>query len=665
MTRVTAPRELPLVLALLALLLGAVSAQAQEAGGLLWQRQAGGWVTALAASDDGSILVVGSRDDTLVALDREGGVRWSFRAEGSVLGVDTTPDGGRIALASEDRHLYFLDRSGRELWRARAGRSVNNAAVSDDASLVAATADDQKLRAYDGAGKPLWDFDVGIDARGLAVYGTGDDVRVVMGADDATVRVFDRAGTAVLETALDYDVVALAATADGAAVAVVTVGRQAQLLDGATLRPRWTHRAAEDLRAVAVSGDGGLVLVGQRDGAAVLLDGVGGAPLQTLQAGAEVRSVALSRDGGTLLVGTAANQALAIDRRLSASAASAARTQQRLTVAAAAAALLLLLLGLTAAARYTASGRRVWAERSAGPRGLLGEIWRARGSYLLLTPTLLLLLTFNYYPAVSALYHAFTIWEPGVRTTWVGLDNFATLAGDRFFRDSISNVVVITVTSLLKTVTVPLLVAELIFSLRQARAQYWWRTAYVVPLVVPGVAATLVWRNILDPNIGLLNETLRAVGLAEWTHAWLGEPATALWSIVLIGFPWAAAFPILIFYGGLISIPADLFDAGRVDGVSGWRRFWNIDLPLLVSQSKLLFILTFVTSVETFELVFLTTGGGPGSATYTPALELYYAATRFNQMGIASAIGILLFAVVLLVTVLTMRFVKSSVEYQA
>jgi ABC-type sugar transport system permease subunit/outer membrane protein assembly factor BamB len=656
-------RSLPIVL--LALLLSAVPAQAQEPGGLLWQREAGGWVTALAASADGSLLLVGSRDNTLAAVERDGGVRWSFRAEGSVLGVATTPDGRRTAAASEDRNLYLLDEAGRELWRARASRSVNSAAVADDGRLVAATADDQKLRAYDGDGALLWDFDAGIDARGLAVYGRGDEARVVMGADDATVRVFDRAGHTLLETGLDYDVVALAASADGAAVAVVTVGRQVLLLDGASLRPRWTHRAAEDVRAVALSGDGRLVLAGQRDGAVLLLDGETGAPLQTLTAGAEVRSVALSRDGGTLLVGTTDGRAIAIDRGRSASAASAARTRQQVTLGAAAAVLLLLLLGLTAAARYTERGRRVWVERSAAPRGLLGELWRARLSYLLLTPTLLLLLIFNYYPAVSALYHAFTIWEPGVRTTWVGLDNFAALTGDRFFRDSISNAVVITLTSLLKTFTVPLLIAELIFSLRQARAQYWWRTAYVVPLVVPGVAATLVWRNILDPNIGLLNEGLRAVGLAEWTRAWLGEPSTALWSIVFIGFPWATAFPILILYGGLISIPPDLFDAGRVDGVTLWRRFWSIDLPLLVSQIKLLFVLTFVTAVETFELVFLTTGGGPGSATYTPALELYYAATRFNQMGLASAIGILLFAVVLVVTVATMRFVKSSVEYQA
>ncbi|HEY3079066.1 MAG TPA: PQQ-binding-like beta-propeller repeat protein [Chloroflexota bacterium] len=657
-----------LALALLAFFILPLSSYAQEtsgSGGILWQRQAGGWVTALASSADGAVLVVGSRDNTLVALDRSGKLLWSFRAGGSVLGVDTTPDGGRTALASEDRNLYLLDEGGRELWRARAGRSVNGVALSDDGGLVAATADDQRLRAYDGAGKLLWDFDVGIDARGLAVYGSGDGVRVVMGADDATVRVLDRAGNTLIESALDYDVVALAARADGAAVAVVTANRQVQMLDGATLRPTWTYRAGEDLRAVALSGDGGLVLFGQRDGAAVLLDGVGGQPLQTLPAGAEVRSVALSRDGGTLLVGTAANAALAIDRRRSASADAAVRAARQTIVAVAAAALAVLLLGLAAAARFSARGRRAWVERSAGPRGLVGEIWRARLSYLLLMPTLLLLLVFNYYPAVSALYHAFTIWDPGVRTTWVGLDNFAALAGDRFFRDSISNVVVITLTSLLKTFTVPLLVAELIFAFRQARAQYLWRTAYVVPLVVPGVAATLVWRNILDPNIGLLNETLRALGLVEWAHAWLGEPSTALWSVIFIGFPWAAAFPILIFYGGLISIPPDLFDAGRVDGVSGWRRFWSIDLPLLVSQIKLLFILTFVSAVETFELVFLTTGGGPGSATYTPALELYYAATRFNQMGMAAAIGIVLFAIVLLVTVLTMRFVKSSVEYQA
>jgi ABC-type sugar transport system permease subunit len=330
---------------------------------------------------------------------------------------------------------------------------------------------------------------------------------------------------------------------------------------------------------------------------------------------------------------------------------------------------LVLLVGLVAsgtwAVRRTTTGHRLWTSGTARPRSLLHQIWKARLSYLLLLPTLLLLLTFNYYPAFSGLYHAFTDWTPGARTEWIGLENFEFLLGDRFFWSSFRNTVILVVVTIVKTLTVPLLVAELIFHVRHQRARYWLRTLFIVPLVLPVVVEILLWNNIYDPTIGLLNQTLIALGLESWTRVWYGDAAVALAAINFIGFPWVNAFAFLIFYGGLISISDEVFDAGKVDGAAGWTRFWHIDLPLLVGQIKLLVILNFINAIQTFELVYLTTGGGPGAATYTPALELYYMAMRMDRLGVAAAIGMILFAIILAGTVVNMRFVKSSTEYEA
>ena len=326
---------------------------------------------------------------------------------------------------------------------------------------------------------------------------------------------------------------------------------------------------------------------------------------------------------------------------------------------------MILLVGAVWSARSTVVGKRAWERGSAGPRALFARIWRARLSYLMILPTLGLLLVFNYYPAFSGLYHAFTEWSPGARTEWVGLANFQYLLGDRFFLSSFRNTAILVIVNILKTVTVPLLVAELIFNLRNNRARYWLRTFFIVPLVLPAVVEILLWNNMYDPNIGLFNHALIALGKPEWTMAWYGDASVALISIIFIGFPWVSAFALLIFYGGLIGISDEVLDASKVDGASGLARFWRIDLPLLMGQVKLLLILTFINAIQTFELVYLTTGGGPGAATYTPALELYYMAMRMDKMGVASAIGMVLFAIIMIGTIINMRYVRSAYEYEA
>ena len=324
-----------------------------------------------------------------------------------------------------------------------------------------------------------------------------------------------------------------------------------------------------------------------------------------------------------------------------------------------------LTLGAVWAARNTAAGQQIYQRSAAGPVGVLQAMWGARLSYILILPTLALLLTFNYYPAFSGLYHAFTKWSPGVSTEWVGLANFHFLLEDRFFLSGFRNAAILVVVSIAKTMTFPLLVAELIFNVRNRFSQYWFRTLFVVPIVLPAVVEILVWNNIYDPAIGLLNESLKLFGLEEFHTRMVRRCQRIVGRNHLYRRSVVNAFALLIFYGGLISISNEIIDASRVDGASTWRRFWTIDLPLLMGQIKLLLILNFINAVQDIRACLPNDRRRPRAATYTPALELYYLAMRMDRMGVASAIGMILFLIILAGTIINIRYVRSSTEYEA
>jgi ABC-type sugar transport system permease subunit len=281
--------------------------------------------------------------------------------------------------------------------------------------------------------------------------------------------------------------------------------------------------------------------------------------------------------------------------------------------------------------------------------------WRARTAYLFLLPTFVLLGLFFYYPTALSAYYSVTTFSLRGATEFVGLDNYVQiLTNDFYFRVGIWNMIILIVTGILKTITVPLLVAELIFWLRNSVHQYIFRTLFVLPTVVPALVFILLWQQVYDPNIGLLNQLLSAVGLEEWRTAWLGNERTALWAIVGIGFPWIDAFAFLILLGGLLNINSEYFDAAKIDGANRWQTFLRIDLPLLAPQLRLLTFFAVTGVITGFAGILLLTRGGPGTATYVPALQMYLRIAS-GDYGYASAIGFILFLVTMVATLVVLR----------
>lgn len=285
--------------------------------------------------------------------------------------------------------------------------------------------------------------------------------------------------------------------------------------------------------------------------------------------------------------------------------------------------------------------------------------------YVYLIPTFILLGIFCYYPIVSAFRLSLFDADFGATPVWTGLSNFTDLIHDEALRSSLPKVAFWVVFQLAAQLSIPLFIAELIFHLKRESHRNFWRAVFVVPMVVPGIAVWLIWRFIYSDQ-GIVNQFLIAIGQDDMARGWLNSPDTALGALFMIGFPFVYPIAMLIFYAGLLQIPGEVQESARLDGANSLRRFLSIDLPLLLGQVRLIVVLVVITVItQSYQIVLVLTGGGPGDATMMPGLLLYNNAFAFQRLGYASAIGVVMFIAVLLLTVLINRGLRSSTEHEA
>lgn len=293
------------------------------------------------------------------------------------------------------------------------------------------------------------------------------------------------------------------------------------------------------------------------------------------------------------------------------------------------------------------------------------KVTGALSCYALLLIPLALLGVFVYAPFFWAFTGSLYEFEVGAPARFVGMNNFTEIfSRDPIIWPAFSNMLFLTVFMLCVRLTIPLIVAKLIFSLPGERSRYLYRIIFLVPIVVPAVAVQLIWGGIVYADQGLINELLQAVGLDHLVTGWLSNPRTALLACVMVGFPFAGGIEILIYYAGLSGIPQSVNEAAKLEGCVGLRKFFYIDIPMVMSQIKLMLVLTIIAGVQTYENLFILTRGGPGFTTTVPALWMYYNAFSFQRMGYACAIGVCLFLVVFTLTALNMRYVRSTEELE-
>ena len=297
-----------------------------------------------------------------------------------------------------------------------------------------------------------------------------------------------------------------------------------------------------------------------------------------------------------------------------------------------------------------------WIERARARPRALRETLAAWG---FLAPATVHLVAFSFGPMLFALYLALHRWSPiEPARPYVGFANFVAVVRDPLVWISLRN-------TLLYTLHVPVAMAialgMALLLRRRSRIVRLTRTAFFLPYVSSAVAIALVWQWMYHPDFGLLNYLIGLVGIPPVD--WLGNPRTALLAVMLVSIWVQVGYQMVVFQAGLQGIPRDYLDAARVDGANAWRRFWRVTFPLLRPVTLFVLVTGIITSFQVFTLVYVLTDGGPLHATDVLVYRIYQLAWEFLQFGPASALSLLLFALLFAATWIQFRLLGRQVQY--
>jgi multiple sugar transport system permease protein len=266
-------------------------------------------------------------------------------------------------------------------------------------------------------------------------------------------------------------------------------------------------------------------------------------------------------------------------------------------------------------------------------------------------PTVAVLLALAIYPLLYAMKVSLrTGMGAGARWT---LENFARLAGDRFFLDALGHTFIYASAALTLEFLLGLGLAVLLNA--ELRGRSFVRAALLVPMMLPPVVVGVVWRLMLNPDFGAINGTLKAAGLNTEALTWLASPRLALASVIAVDVWQWTPFMFLVLLAGLQAIPQEPYEAARVDGASAWQTFRHITLPLLKPAILIALLLRTMDLLRVFDQIFILTEGGPGFATETVSLYIYRTAFRFFDFGYAAAMS---FVLLLLTNIISLLYIR-------
>ena len=289
-------------------------------------------------------------------------------------------------------------------------------------------------------------------------------------------------------------------------------------------------------------------------------------------------------------------------------------------------------------------GPRIAVRRRLIPRARLTP-------YLFIAPNLLLFSVFVFFPLLYAVYVSTREWSLIDTPRYVGADNYIRLASDPLFWQSLRNTLVYSVSTVPTSLAIGLALALALN--RDLLARSFLRSLYFLPVVISSVATAVIAAWLFNDNYGVVNMLLRKIGIGP--VPFLSSPRFALLSLVITTLWVRVGFCMVVYLAALQSIPPTYHDAAEVDGASRWQRFLHITWPLLKPATFLLLILNVIYSFQVFDLIFVMTGGGPGFSTTMLVQYIYQAAFVSSEMGYASAMGLVLFALILGFTLLQWR----------
>ncbi|GAB2693068.1 carbohydrate ABC transporter permease [Nocardia thraciensis] len=286
---------------------------------------------------------------------------------------------------------------------------------------------------------------------------------------------------------------------------------------------------------------------------------------------------------------------------------------------------------------------------------------RAAAGRAFVTPNLLAVLVFLLFPLAFSLYLSFHHWNMFDPPEFVGAANYRRMfTEDPLFYPALRNTVVFTVVTVGSTIAVSLAVAAALNT--RVRGIGLFRSIMFMPLIASTAAMTIIWGFMFNTEGGLFNTVLGWVGLGP-VH-WLVEPGWAMASLCLVSIWKSVPFAAAVLLAAMQGVPEDLHDAARIDGANGVRRFRSVTVPLIRPALGFVFVISVVNSFQAFDQAYVLTGGGggPESGTYVFGIMMFQNAFAFNDLGYASAVAWVVFAILLALTYLQLRLSRNQSE---
>ncbi|MGM7670859.1 carbohydrate ABC transporter permease [Microbacterium sp. A93] len=297
-------------------------------------------------------------------------------------------------------------------------------------------------------------------------------------------------------------------------------------------------------------------------------------------------------------------------------------------------------------------------------RGLASRPSRRRPSsrslraYLYILPAAIVYIGFSLWPALNTVYYSLLRWDGLNAGVWIGADNYVNVFTDPKLLGSVLHSCVLIVFFAFIPITIGLLLTGLLMG-KGTKGMTAFRVIYFLPQVVPLVAVGVTWRWIFSDE-GIINTVLRAIGLGALAQPWLAEPSTALIAIGVVGSWCMTGLCMMLFISGAQKIDSSLLEAAAMDGAGPMRRFMAVVLPGLRGEISIAAVLTTIAALASFDLIYVTTGGGPQDATTVPGLLVFRLAFSYNQVGQAAALAIVLTVLILIFVTVIRRLTREK-----
>lgn len=279
------------------------------------------------------------------------------------------------------------------------------------------------------------------------------------------------------------------------------------------------------------------------------------------------------------------------------------------------------------------------------------------------SPWVIGFLAFTLFPMLAALYYSFTDYNLLSAPRWVGLENYTTaFAGDPLFWRSLSNTAVYGLMTVLPGTVFAILLALLLNS--RVRGLAVFRSLYFLPIALPLVAVSVVWKTVLDPQYGYLNALLHTIGVPH-PPGWLADPTWSKPAFAILGM-WSVSASVVIHLAALQGVPEQLYEAARIDGAGTLRRLWHVTLPMISPAILFNMVLTLIANLQFFTIpvVMIGTTGGPLQSGLFYSPYLWQNGFNFFKMGYASALAWILFVIIMAATALLLRASRDRVYYE-